>query len=88
MATKLRAALPSRLKMEKAARAIRRFGAVFINRKVPDYGIGQTSLMRGTLSGQEFSQACQLMYQSYRRSYGSGELLAIKVLSRTVGWLA
>jgi glycosyltransferase involved in cell wall biosynthesis len=70
------------------ARAIRRSGAKFLDRKVIDYRIGPTSLMRGKPSGDEASQTYQLMYKSYRRDYGRKDLLALKVLARTLGKLA
>jgi hypothetical protein len=74
--------------VEFYAGAIRRSGAVFINRKVLDYRIGPTSLMCSKPSGNEFNQTHQLMYPSYRRDYGSGEFLALKVPRPTVGRLA
>lgn len=74
--------------VEFYARAIRRSGAKFLDRKVLDYRIGPTSLMRGKPSGEEVSQTYQLMYKSYQRDYGRKELLALKVLARTLGKLA
>jgi glycosyltransferase involved in cell wall biosynthesis len=73
--------------VEFYARAIRRSGAKFLDRKVLDYRIGPTSLMRGKPSGDEVSQTYQLMYKSYRRDHGSSELLALKLLARTLGKL-
>jgi glycosyltransferase involved in cell wall biosynthesis len=74
--------------VEFYARAIRRSGAKFLDRKVLDYRIGPTSLMRAKPSVEEVSQTYQLMYKSYRRDYGSNELLALKLLARTIGKLA
>jgi glycosyltransferase involved in cell wall biosynthesis len=70
------------------ARAIRRSGAKFLDRKVIDHRIWPTSLMRAKPSGDELSQTYQLMYKSYRRDYGSKELLALKALAQTLGMLA
>lgn len=74
--------------VEFYARAIRRSGAVFLDRKVLDYRIGPTSLMRGKPSGDAVSQTYQLMHQTYRRDYGNNELRALKVLARTMGRFA
>ena len=72
--------------VEFYARAIRRSGAKFLNRKALHYRIDPTSLMRST-SADEVRQTYQLMYEKYRRDYGSRQLLALKVLARTLGRL-
>src|ERR1700688_2069002 len=74
--------------VEFYARAIRRSGAKFLDRKVLDYRIRATPLMVGKASVEEVSQTYQLMYKSYRRDYGSNELLPLKLLARTIGKLA
>ena len=66
--------------VEFYARAIRRAGAKFLDQKVLNYRIGAaTSLMRSEQSCDERRRTYQLMYKSYRRDYGSFELLALKL---------
>jgi glycosyltransferase involved in cell wall biosynthesis len=71
--------------VEFYARAIRRSGAKFLDRKVLNYRIGPTSLMRSKPWVEELNHTYQLMYNSYRRDYGGNELLALKLLARTIG---
>jgi glycosyltransferase involved in cell wall biosynthesis len=73
--------------VEFYARAIRRFGAKFLDCEVVQYRIGSTSLIREA-SQEEARQTYRLMYASYRRDYGSKELFALKLLAKTLGRLA
>ena len=45
-------------------------------------------LMRSKPPGDEVSRSYQLIYEKYRRDYGTNEFLALKVLARTLGKLA
>lgn len=74
--------------VEFYSRAIRRFGAKFLDRTALHYRIGPTSLMRGKPSGDEVRRTYQLMYEKYRRDYSARELLMLKVLARTLGKFA
>jgi hypothetical protein len=67
---------------------VSRSGVKFLDRRVVDYRIWLASLMRGKPSGDKLSQTYLLPYKSYRRDCGSKELLALKVLARTLGKLA
>jgi hypothetical protein len=69
-------------------RAKRRSGSAFINRKVLDYRIRPTSLIRSKPSSNEFTQTYRLMYRSYRRDYDSSQVLALELLCHIVGRLA
>ena len=70
--------------VEFYARAIRRFGCVFLNRPVLQYRILSDSLMHGRDDDRQIAESYRRMYARYRSTNGAGELFALKVFSRTL----
>lgn len=66
------------------ARAIRRFGFVFVDRVVSNYRISDRSLMHDPTAGQAIAESYRRIHQRYRREHGTAELLAL----RAVAWIA
>jgi len=64
-------------------RAVRRFGAVFIDRVAMHYRTGHASLMR-QLRGGEGAHSYRQIYRKYEAEHGRLELLALKLLARGV----
>ena len=65
-------------------RGIRAFGFVFLDQVVVHYRIIPDSLMHGQRDKAKIIDSYQLMYERYRRAHGALELLALKLLARTV----
>jgi GT2 family glycosyltransferase len=66
------------------ARAIRRYGFLFLDQVVLHYRIVKSSLMHGRTDNDVLTRAYERMYSQYRASHGAAELLAIKIFSRTI----
>jgi glycosyltransferase involved in cell wall biosynthesis len=65
-------------------RAIRAYGCRFLDQVVVHYRILPTSLMHGRTGNQKLIDSYQRMYARYRAKHGGIELLAMKILARTV----
>jgi glycosyltransferase involved in cell wall biosynthesis len=64
-------------------RAIRRFGSTFLARPVIHYRTGTPSLMHSPLGESLVGESYDRIFKSYRGTYGSAELFALKLLART-----
>lgn len=70
--------------VEFYTRAIRQFGAVFLDRVVLHYRIGHPSLMHSHGVQGPVAESFRRMYAKYRNAHGAAELLALKVLAKGV----
>ncbi|TSC32672.1 glycosyltransferase family 2 protein [Corallococcus sp. Z5C101001] len=69
-------------------RAIRRAGAVFLDRAVLEYRTGAPSLMHNERDASKAMSAYRLIHERYRREWGAVEHTALKLATRTVlRWL-
>jgi hypothetical protein len=66
------------------ARAVRRFGSVFLDRPVIGYRCGAPSIMSGQKDSAVIESSYEKMYEAYRRRHGAAELAALRTLARTV----
>jgi glycosyltransferase involved in cell wall biosynthesis len=66
------------------ARAIRRFGCVFLDEVVLEYRISPSSIMHGDLGRPELEGAYARMHERYKRAWGSAEFFGMKLLARGV----
>lgn len=65
-------------------RAMRRFGFRFLDRPMIGYRTGAPSIMRNLEDGTSIIRAYSRMYAKYRERHGALEMLALKVLAKTV----
>ena len=65
-------------------RAIRAFGCRFLDQVVVHYRILPNSLIHGRTGNEKLIVSYQRMYARYRETHGAAELLALKILARTV----
>jgi len=65
-------------------RAIRAFGCRYLDQVVIHYRILPNSLMHGRSGNEKLIESYQRMYARYRATNGAVELLAMKVLARTI----
>lgn len=70
--------------VEFYSRAIRRFGAVFLDRVTLEYRFQGDSLMHGQKDDAQNLEAYRIMYDNYRSAYGALDLFMLKIFSRTV----
>ncbi|RKH67113.1 glycosyltransferase family 2 protein [Corallococcus llansteffanensis] len=69
-------------------RAIRRAGAVFLDRVVLEYRTGAPSLMHNERDAKKAVSAYRLIHERYRREWGALEFTALRLATRTVlRWL-
>jgi GT2 family glycosyltransferase len=79
--------LPVMEDLDFYVRAIRAGGCMFLDRPFIEYRTGHTSLMRSA-EAVAVTAAYRRIYEHYRERYGAIELLAMKVLGKTlVSWL-
>ncbi len=69
-------------------RAIRRGGAVFLDRVVLEYRTGAPSLMHDERDARKAVSAYRLIHERYRREWGAAEHTALRLAARTfLRWL-
>ena len=65
-------------------RAIRRYGAVFVDRVILQYRTGAPSIMHNLKDQRRADDCYQRMQQRYRREQGPLEFVTLKLFSRTI----
>ena len=74
--------------LEFYIRALRAFGCAFIDRPIVHYRTGAPALMSAAMAEGRVSTAYARIYDKYRASHGSAELLAFKVVAKSLlRWL-
>ena len=74
--------------LEFYVRAMRAYGCVFVDRPVVQYRTGAPSLMNAGMADGKVASVYARIYSKYRAEHGRAELLALKVVAKTVlRWL-